>query len=710
MGVPKTIDNDLMVTDHTPGYGSAAKYIATILKEVIRDSSVYNIRSVTVAEIMGRHAGWLAGAACLAGGEDCEGPDLILLPEVPFDQDKFLARVDELQRVKSNVIIAASEGVKTADGTYLCDLVSTAGQLDAFGHKAVLSGTSRYLSDLIHDKLNCKSRAIEFSTLQRCASHLASRTDVNEAYAVGGVAAAAAFAGESGRMIALKRVSNYPYQCITESVDVQQVANLEKKVPLEWITPDGMQVTEAFEEYARPLILDEVTPVYVHGTPRHIRLCSPFPFRVCFRATARFYSRNRKNKKGEIIMGKNAIVGQSGGPTAVINSSLYGVVSEGMRHPEAIEHVYGMINGIEGFLNGTVLDFAEALPGEKLDGLKVTPGAYLGSCRYKLPESLEDPVYPRLFKKFEEMNIGWFFYIGGNDSMDTVSKLSRYAAQTGSDIRILGEPKTIDNDLIHTDHTPGFGSAARYVASTVREITIDANVYEKKSVTIIEIMGRHAGWLTAASALARKYTGDNPLLIYLPETAFDQEEFLKAVENSFEKNCNVIVCVSEGIHDDKGTFICEYDNSVGTDTFGHKMLAGCGKYLENLVRNRLGVKARSVELNVSQRCSASMMSATDQQEAIKAGEFGVQAALNGETGKMISFIRKETSDGTYIMECGLEDVNAICNEEKTVPSEWITEDGSDVTDAFINYARPLIQGTVQIPCGEDGLPAFVYRI
>ena len=272
IGVPKTIDNDLMYTDHTPGYGSAAKYIATILKEVICDSSVYNIRSVTVAEIMGRHAGWLAGAACLAGGDDSDGPDLILLPEVPFDQDKFLARVDELQRVKSNVIIAASEGVKTADGTYLCDLVSTAGQLDAFGHKAILSGTSRYLSDLIHDKLNCKSRAIEFSTLQRCASHLASRTDVNEAYAVGGAAAAAAFAGESGRMIALKRVSNYPYQCITESVDVQQVANLEKKVPLEWITPDGMQVTEAFEEYARPLILDEVTPVYVNGTPRHIRL------------------------------------------------------------------------------------------------------------------------------------------------------------------------------------------------------------------------------------------------------------------------------------------------------------------------------------------------------------------------------------------------------------------------------------------------------
>ena len=406
---------------------------------------------------------------------------------------------------------------------------------------------------------------------------------------------------------------------------------------------------------------------------------------------------------------KNLIVGQSGGPTAVINSSLYGVVSEGLRHPEQIQHIYGMVNGIEGFLAGTVLDFATALPGSSLEKLKTTPGAYLGSCRYKLPESLEDPIYPRLFQKFREMNIGWFFYIGGNDSMDTVSKLSRYAAQTGSDIRIIGEPKTIDNDLVHTDHTPGFGSAARYVASTVREITIDANVYEKKSVTIVEIMGRHAGWLTAASALARKYKGDNPLLIYLPETTFDQEAFLKAVEKSFEKNCNVIVCVSEGIHDAEGTFICEYESSVGIDTFGHKMLAGCGKYLENLVRSRLGVKARSVELNVSQRCSVSMMSATDQMEAVTAGNFGVQAALNGETGKMVSFLRETGTDGSYSMKCSLEDVNVICNEEKTVPADWITADGSDVTQDFLDYAAPLIQGTVEIPLGTDGLPDFVYR-
>lgn len=406
-------------------------------------------------------------------------------------------------------------------------------------------------------------------------------------------------------------------------------------------------------------------------------------------------------------MKKNAVVGQSGGPTAVINASLYGTVYEALNREDEIGTVYGMINGIEGFLNDQVMDMAPLEESKELELIRTTPGSYLGSCRYKLPEDLNDPVYPQLFARFEAYNIGYFFYIGGNDSMDTVSKLSRYAEKIGSDIRILGEPKTIDNDLVNTDHTPGFGSAARYVASTVREITLDACVYEKKSVTIIEIMGRHAGWLTGAAALARKYTGDNPLLIYLPETDFDVEEFLRKVNAAFEKNCNVVVCVSEGIHDKDGTFICEYDSAAGTDAFGHKMLAGCGKYLENLVRSRLGVKARSVELNVSQRCSASMLSETDQQEGILAGEFGVQAALNGETGKMIAF--KRQSDSPYSMKCTLEDVNLICNEEKTVPVEWITKDGSDVTEDFIRYARPLIQGTVDVPVGEDGLPAFVYR-
>ena len=406
---------------------------------------------------------------------------------------------------------------------------------------------------------------------------------------------------------------------------------------------------------------------------------------------------------------KNLIVGQSGGPTAVINSSLYGVVSEGLAHSDEIGEVYGMVNGIEGFLEDRILNFREALPGEQLEYLKHTPGAYLGSCRYKLPESLEDPVYPLLFEKFEKLNIGWFFYIGGNDSMDTVSKLSRYAAQINSPIRVIGEPKTIDNDLVNTDHTPGYGSAAKYVASTVREIVLDASVYEKKSVTIVEIMGRHAGWLTAAGVLARKFKGDNPRYIYLPESNFNTDDFLKDIEKALEEDCCVVVCVSEGIHDADGTFICEYDSSVGTDTFGHKMLAGCGKYLENLVRERLGVKARSVELNVSQRCSASLISAADQQEAVAAGRFGVQAALDGITGKMVSFIRRTEADGTVRIECGLEDVNAICNEEKTVPADWIINNGSDVSEKFLQYVLPLVQGRVDVPLGEDGLPVFVYR-
>lgn len=272
IGVPKTIDNDLALTDHTPGYGSAAKYVATILKEVICDASVYNIRSVTVAEIMGRHTGWLAGAASLAKGTDSDGPDIILLPERRFDEAAFLARVSKLTATRHNVTIAVSEGVKNQDGVFLCDLVSTAGQLDAFGHKAILSGTSRYLADLIRVRLGCKTRAIEFSTLQRCASHLASRTDVTEAYQVGGAAVEAAAKGKTGRMCAICRLSNQPYQITTELVDVNQVANLEKRVPEEWITPDGMQVTEDFERYARPLIQAELTPIYINGVPRHIHL------------------------------------------------------------------------------------------------------------------------------------------------------------------------------------------------------------------------------------------------------------------------------------------------------------------------------------------------------------------------------------------------------------------------------------------------------
>lgn len=404
---------------------------------------------------------------------------------------------------------------------------------------------------------------------------------------------------------------------------------------------------------------------------------------------------------------KNIIVGQSGGPTAVINGSLYGVVTEGMAHPEKIEHVYGMVNGIEGFLNDQIMDMAPLSENGELEFVRTTPGAYLGSCRYKLPEDLNDPVYPKLFQKFEEKNIGYFFYIGGNDSMDTVSKLSRYAAGIDTDIRFIGVPKTIDNDLVNTDHTPGFGSAAKYVASVVREVAADASVYDnKQSVTIVEIMGRHAGWLTAASVLARKFEGDNPVLIYLPEVAFDQDAFLNKVRESLKTTPNLVVCISEGINDGKGTFICEYASDVGVDTFGHKMLTGSGKYLENLVKEKIGVKVRSIELNVCQRCSSSMLSATDLTEAIGAGAYGVKAALAGETGQMITFIRR--ADHPYELSYGTADVNKICNEEKAVPTEWITKDGSDISEEFITYARPLIQGNVVVPT-KDGLPVFAYR-
>ena len=406
-------------------------------------------------------------------------------------------------------------------------------------------------------------------------------------------------------------------------------------------------------------------------------------------------------------MGNNAIVGQSGGPTSVINASLAGVFQACVMR--GANRVYGMLNGVEGLLDERVADLTATLGSSlEIELLKRTPSSYLGSCRYKLPESGQmEAVYQAIFDALRRYDIGYFFYIGGNDSMDTVSKLSRYAATVGSDIRIIGVPKTIDNDLVLTDHTPGYGSAAKYVASTVREIAIDASVYDNKpSVTIVEIMGRHAGWLTAASVLARKFKGDNPVLIYLPEVAFSPDAFIEKVKEKLTKTSNLVVCISEGINDGNGTFVCELASDVGTDTFGHKMLTGSGKYLENLVKEKLGIKVRSVELNVCQRCSSSCLSATDLDEAAASGRFAVSAALDGETGKMINFIRK--SDDPYILEFGTADVNEICNKEKAVPEEWITKDGSDIGDEFIAYARPLIQGSVEVPM-KDGLPYFAFR-
>ena len=405
-------------------------------------------------------------------------------------------------------------------------------------------------------------------------------------------------------------------------------------------------------------------------------------------------------------MKKNIIVGQSGGPTAVINASLCGVIREGKCHPEQIGTVYGMINGIEGFLAGKYMDLSSGLSEEELELLKMTPAAFLGSCRFKLPEALSSEFYPTLFNKFEELNIGYFFYIGGNDSMDTVSKLSRYANGIGSDIRFIGIPKTIDNDLVGTDHTPGFGSAAKYVASTVREITLDASVYQQKSVTIVELMGRHAGWLTASSVLARKHGEDNPLLIYLPESPFEFEQFSADLKNAFEKSQTVVVCVSEGIADSAGHFICEYSNEAQLDTFGHKMLTGCGEILENYIRNQFGVKVRSVELNVSQRCSGMIVSGQDMKEAEEAGAFGVRSALDGVTGMMVAF--KRACDEPYLMECFLADVNEICNKEKTFPAEWITKGGTDIGPEFLSYVLPLIKGEAERKM-ENGLPLYLYR-
>lgn len=405
-------------------------------------------------------------------------------------------------------------------------------------------------------------------------------------------------------------------------------------------------------------------------------------------------------------MKKNILVGQSGGPTAVINASLYGVIREGLSHSDRIQQVYGMVNGIEGFLSGRTINLSAELSPEELELLRLTPAAYLGSCRYKLPENLDASVYPLLFEKFKALNIGAVFYIGGNDSMDTVDKLSRYAAQANEDISFIGIPKTIDNDLPVTDHTPGYGSAARYVASTVREIVLDASVYQQPAVTIIELMGRHAGWVTAASALARKFPGDNPVLIYMPESDFNMEAFLNDIEAALKKRTAVVVCVSEGIHDASGRLICEYSTEAQVDTFGHKMLTGCGKLLESYVRNRFKVKVRSVELNVNQRCSSLLSSLTDIDEACEAGRFAVRTALEGETARMVTIEREET-DG-YSIHLGLTDVSNVCNKEKSFPPHWITQSQNDIGPEFIAYALPLIQGSPR-HIMEEGLPKYLYR-
>ncbi|MCF0136525.1 MAG: 6-phosphofructokinase [Lachnospiraceae bacterium] len=402
-------------------------------------------------------------------------------------------------------------------------------------------------------------------------------------------------------------------------------------------------------------------------------------------------------------MKKNLIVGQSGGPTAVINSSLYGVVTEALAHEE-IGKVLGMRNGIKGFLDGNVIDLG-TLSSEELSLLQTTPAMYLGSCRYKLPVDLGDPIYPRIFEALDEMNVGYFLYNGGNDSMDTVDRLSSYAARIGSDIRFVGIPKTIDDDLVETDHTPGYGSAAKFVASQVRQMTLDTEVYRQDSVLIIEIMGRNAGWLTAASVLARKYPGDNPMLVYLPETTFDVPEMLERVEIALHDRHAVVICISEGIHDKDGHLICESPEGGASDVFGNKLMSGAGKALENIIKAKLGVKVRSVELNVTQRSAAGDLSLADVTEAAECGKAAVRAALEGRTACMITMER--TSNDPYTIEYVPRQIGDISNATKFFPAEWIIKDGTDISSDFLDYALPLIRGEIYPPM-KDGLPQFLY--
>lgn len=400
---------------------------------------------------------------------------------------------------------------------------------------------------------------------------------------------------------------------------------------------------------------------------------------------------------------KNVIVAQSGGPTVAINASLAGVVRQAMES-EYYDTVYGSVNGILGILNDNTLNLSELASNDPdfLHRLETTPAMFLGSCRHKLPHFLDDDSsYVYIFKQFERLNIGAFFYIGGNDSMDTVWKLSEYGKTIGSDIRIIGIPKTVDNDLCETDHTPGFGSAAKYIASSILEIAHDTFIYAVKSVTIVEIMGRDAGWLTAAAALARNEYNAAPHLIYLPEVPFHTEEFLLDVKRLlFERN-NVIIAVSEGIRDVEGNYISASETSV--DNFGHSQLSGAGKTLEHLVKEKLGVKVRSIEVNVLQRCAAHLASQTDLSESVMLGRKAVSFSEEGITASMV--VMNRTSNEPYTIEYAHAEIKNIANEAKSVPKEWINDAGNDVTEEMINYLLPLIQGESNVTY-KNGLPVY----
>ncbi|MCI9406142.1 MAG: 6-phosphofructokinase [Oscillospiraceae bacterium] len=398
----------------------------------------------------------------------------------------------------------------------------------------------------------------------------------------------------------------------------------------------------------------------------------------------------------------NMLIAQSGGPTAAINASLSGAIQEAIRSKE-IGEVYGALNGVEGMLAGTIIDLrAQISRQEDFTILECTPAMALGSCRFRLPEEEEDPaLYQKIDGIFRRYDIGYFFYIGGNDSMDTVDKLSRHFTRIGRDIRIIGIPKTIDNDLPGTDHSPGFGSAAKFIATSVLEIIRDCYVYDTDSVAIVEIMGRHAGWLAAAAALPRTVGARAPHLIYLPEAAFDPEQFIRDVREIQSLTRSCIVAVSEGVRLSDGTFAAESFQSGVVDAFGHRYLSGVGKYLEALVREKVGCKVRSIELNVLQRCSSHLLSATDVREARKIGSYAIRFALQGQTGVMMVFER--VSNRPYMVRIGCRPVSEIANREQLVPRAWINKQGNDITEEMFEYLLPLIEGEVPYPT-QNGMP------
>ena len=406
---------------------------------------------------------------------------------------------------------------------------------------------------------------------------------------------------------------------------------------------------------------------------------------------------------------KKIIVGQSGGPTAVINSSVAGVYKRAKEL--GIETIYGMVYGIEGFLNENIIDLDDYLnTDESIELLKRTPSAFLGSCRYKLPKFADaKEVYEKIFSILDKYEIDALFYIGGNDSMDTIKMLSDYAKDNNKKQVFIGIPKTIDNDLPITDHCPGYGSSAKYIATSIKEIIRDNASFgvKKPTICIVEIMGRHAGWLTAAAALSKDDTCEGVDAIYLPEIPFDVDKFIKKVEKLSKEKQSVVIAVSEGIADKDGKFICEYGSEdKKVDAFGHKQLSGCAKTLADLVAAKTGLKTRAIEFSTLQRAATHLASLTDIEEAYNCGAKGVEAAEEGQTGMMV--IMERSNSRNYKIDYKLYDIHSIANVEKKVPREWICTKNNTLKDAYLKYVKPLIKGELT-PIYKDGLPVHLVR-